>query len=391
MAGMSRPGKRARRAVALLIVIGVAAWLMAPYSRSALLLLDLTGTADRWRSWLPSDRREVREQNLVIPTRHGPVPARIYFGESESRAVIAVFPGIHAGGVDEPRLAALTRRIAERGATVVSVPLPDLRRYRITPASTDVIEDVATWMTGNRAMAPSGRIGLVGVSFSGGLALVAAGRPSLAGKLTGVFSLGGHADLPRVMQYLCTGRLPDGRIQPPHDYGVVIILRAAIPSLVPPDQAPALDRAVVTFLDASSYDSLDRARSAALFAQARAAAADLPEPSRTLMQWVNDRNVQALGAKLLPYVEMLGGAAALSPARSPATQAPVFLLHGRDDNVIPSEETSALADYLREAGNGRVRPLLTPLLTHADARPPSAPAEFIRLVTFWTAMWRAFD
>ena len=40
------------------------------------------------------------------------------------------------------------------------------------------------------AFAPSGRVGVVGVSFSGGLALVAAGRPSLAGKTGGEPQLG---------------------------------------------------------------------------------------------------------------------------------------------------------------------------------------------------------
>jgi hypothetical protein len=45
--------------------------------------------------------------------------------------------------------------------------------------------------------------GLVGVSFAGGLALVAAGRPALKDRLTAIFALGAHADLPRVIRYLC--------------------------------------------------------------------------------------------------------------------------------------------------------------------------------------------
>ena len=52
------------------------------------------------------------------------------------------------------------------------------------------------------------------------------------------------------------------------------------------------------------------------------------------MREVNDRDVAALGPKLLPYVDALGSDPALSPDRSPATHAPVFLLHGVDENVI---------------------------------------------------------
>ena len=46
---------------------------------------------------------------------------------------------------------------------------------------------------------------MMGISFSGGLSIVAAGRPSLANRVAYVFSFGGHDDLPRVLRYLCTG------------------------------------------------------------------------------------------------------------------------------------------------------------------------------------------
>jgi hypothetical protein len=48
----------------------------------------------------------------------------------------------------------------------------------------------------------------MGISFSGGLSVVAAGRPSLAHRVAYVFSLGGHDDIGRVLRYLCTGREP---------------------------------------------------------------------------------------------------------------------------------------------------------------------------------------
>ena len=56
--------------------------------------------------------------------------------------------------------------------------------------------------TGARAGSP---VGLMGISFSGGLSIVAAGRPTLRDRVAYVFSFGGHDDLPRVLRYLCTG------------------------------------------------------------------------------------------------------------------------------------------------------------------------------------------
>jgi len=360
---------------------------------SAAMRLDIAGT-DGWpRRLLPVRSDRVAIVDLSVPTRHGDVPARLYTAAGAHRRRIVVFPGIHAGGVDEPRLDTFVSRLAGAGATVLSVPLPDLRAYRITSASTDVIEDAVRWFATSPAAAPTGRVGVIGVSFSGGLALVAAGRPSLDGHITAVVSLGGHGDLPRVMSYLCTGRLSDGTTRPPHDYGAAIIMRTAIGELglVPPGQREAATNAVVTFLDASSYAESNPSRAGTLLAAARSASDALDEPARTLVRHVIDRDVTSIGPMLLPHVEQLGGDPALSPERSPATRVPVFLLHGRDDNVVPSTETPLVAEYLSRHGNTRVQSLLTPIVSHADLQQALSIAEGWRLVRFWATLWSALD
>jgi hypothetical protein len=365
-----------------LVSTALAAWLAFPYVKAAALVIDLSGMSTPFRRLLPVRVQPVSWRDVSVPTRYGPVPARLYLPADTARRTLALFPGVHSGGVDEPRLAAFAWRLAATGVNVLSMPLPELRRYRLTPVSTDTIEDGATWLLADRRLAPDGHIGLAGVSFAGGLALVAAGRPSLVDRIDLIVALGGHADLPRVMTYLCTGKLADGSVRPPHDYGIVITLLAAIPHLVPPEQARALHQTVLDYLDASSASSTDEARSITMFADVQRATAALAEPSRTLMTMVNDRNVQALGPKLLPYIEELGGFPALSPDRSPPAKAPVFLLHGSEDNVIPSQETPFIASYLQAHGNSRVEWLLTPLLSHANVKPAGA-VEAWKLIAFW--------
>jgi pimeloyl-ACP methyl ester carboxylesterase len=189
------------------------------------------------------------------------------------------------------------------------------------------------------------------------------------------------------MRYLCTGQLPDGAARPPHDYGVAIMLLGAADRVVPPSQASPLQHAVLTFLTASSDTSSNAARAEQGFTAAREEAARLEEPARTYMNWVNERNTVELGRLLLPHVEALGGAAALSPERSAAaTRVPVFLLHGEADNVIPSSETPKLAAYLQEHGNPRVRTLLTPVLSHAHFKERVSAGDAWRLVSFWAAV-----
>ena len=215
-------------------------------------------------------------------------------------------------------------------------------------------------------------------------------REPLDGRLLLGVRRGRLRDLPRVIRYLCADDSAPKTLAPPHDYGVVLMLHESVHLVVPAEQRTALHQAIVTFLDASSAESSDRVLSARLFADARASEATLPEPARSLMHAVNERDVRTLGRLLAPFAEQIGGAPALSPVRSPATRVPVFLLHGADDNVIPPTESEELQRYLTGAGNDDVELLLTPLLTHADARADVGMADVWRLVRFWTRMWKTF-
>jgi pimeloyl-ACP methyl ester carboxylesterase len=373
----------------VLLLAAASVALVHPYAVTAAFLLDLAGDASWRRAVLPVRVHEVQTRDLEVPTRHGPVPARLYEPDIATRRGLAVFPGVHAGGVDEPRLDELARRLAATGTRVLSVPLPDLRAFLVTPRSTDLIEDATAWMSGDPALAPDGRVTLIGVSFAGGLAVVAAGRPSLAGRLDAVVSVGGHADLPRVLRYFCTGDLPGASAPPPHDYGPAVLTLAAVHRLVPSDQAPKLAAAIRTFLEASSAIPGDPARARRFFEDAARQAETFPEPSRSIARALSRRDVAALGRLLLPHVDALGGDPALSPARSPAPTAPTFLVHGRDDIVIPSFESVWLAAHLREARTPQVRLLVTPLVTHVDTAAAPGAGDLWRLVRFWTEAMRS--
>ena len=244
--------------------------------------------------------------------------------------------------------------------------------------------------------APDATIGLMGISFSGGLSIVAAGRPSLHDKVAYVFAFGGHGDLPRVLRYLCTGQVPppgatamDARIAgeprtppPPHDYGLAVLLFGLADRVVPTAQVGPLKGAVLRFLLASALDRNDKPGAAREFSALRTFAPTLPEPSSTLLTYVNDRDVVHLGARLLPFIGAYGGdAPALSASRAPKPAAPVFLLHGLADNVIPADESVELADELR--GHAPVRLLLSALISHAETDRPAGAGDVLRLAGFW--------
>src|SRR6185503_13606521 len=363
--------RRGRRILAAFLVIGaVLAWLAAPYVRAASLFVRVAHLGGRVEQFAAQHAHAV----TVLPphtvaTRNGEVPAQFYRPDGRFSRSVLLIPGIHSMGIKEPRLTALAKDLAGSGVLVMTLALPDLQRYQLTLRSADVIEDAVTWMAGRPDLAPDGRIGLIGISFAGGMSVATAGRPSIRDRLAYVLSFGGHADLPRVLHYLVTGeeqQLPGIRTIPPHDYGVAVLLyQFADQGIVPAEQVAPLRKGVETFLYASQLTLVDMNQANATFQQAR-------------------EYVKKLGPEVLPYLNEPGvDSATLSADRTDAVpSAPVFLLHGSEDSVIPTAESVLLADYLTKKG-ADVHLLISELITHAEIDRAAAASETMKLVGFW--------
>ncbi len=336
--------------------------------------------------WLAdADTVSIGERTITVPDRHTTIRARVYAPLHETRQTVLLISGLQPGGPDEPRLTDLARKLAQTDVTVVKPYIPELSRFEITPLLTDRVEETALWLATASGLAPAGRVGLVGVSFGGGLAMVAAGRPSLRDHVSYVLSLGGYADLVNVLRYVCTTidtKTSSGPL--PTDYGVAIIVLVVARELVPPSQVAALSNGVRRFLRASYLDHVDKVEAAEEYAAVRALAATLPEPSATLLRYVSNRDIAHLGPLLLPYIGTYAGSPALSPVRSPLPSAPVFLLHGRDDQVIPASEARDLAARLQ--GHAPVRLLFTDLVTHTDPDGPAHVLDILQLADFWGSL-----
>lgn len=384
--------RRPRLAVILaaLTIVLAGGYAATPYARALSLIVraaDMGGPLET----IANGRARVVTigPQTSITTRHGEVPARLYRPDGGFRRTVLLVPGIHAMGIDEPRLTALARDLAATGVAVMTMALPDLQRYEITARSTDVIEDAVTALSQEDDLAPDGRVGMIGISFAGGMSIVAAGRPSIRDRAAFVLSFGGHGDLPRVIRYLCTGEAPHVagvETHAPHDYGVAVVLYGMAPRVVPPEQVEPLREGIRTFLWASQLTLVDRKQADATFAKAREAATRLPQPAATYLTYVNDRNVKALGPVLVPHIGEIASNEAISPQRAAEQPvAPVYLLHGADDTVIPAVESVLLGHHLG-AKAVNVRVLLSHLITHAEVDKSAAATETWKLVSFWASI-----
>ena len=400
-----RLSRRAYAAITLafLVVAGITA---LPYLDALGFIIraaDLPGTPATLAAWRAGGF--TREPEFTVPTRGGDIPARFFRPDRQTRRTLVLMPGVHRDGINESRLVGLAEDMAATGYGVLTIAAPDLQRFKITPAVTDTIEDAVRWASEQQRFRTDGKIGVVGISFSGGLAIVAGGRESIRDRVAFVMSFGGHGDLARAMHYLTSGEVLGNLdaakrssavagadhvgVHPPHDYGLAVALLNLADRVVPADQVAPLSRGIDGFLLASSLAVTDPPKAIPVFEEMKQYQETLPEPSRTYMQYVNERTVDKLGPVLLPIADGLKdhpAMSSLSPERATPPIAPIFLLHGVDDNVIPSVETVLLAEHLK--GKARVQGLLSGLITHAEVNRTATSTEVWRLASFWRSLMK---
>jgi dienelactone hydrolase len=392
--------RKASLGIALALLLG-GGLVALPYLDALGLIVraaNLPGTVATVASWRTTS--VTRDPDIAVPTRTGNVPGRFYRPGVQTRRTLLLMPGVHRDGIDESRLVGLAGSLAATGFGVLTVAAPDLQHFKVTTRVTDVIEDAIKWTSDQPQFRTDGKIGVIGISFAGGLAIVAAGRDSIRDRVAFVMSFGGHGNLARAMHYLTTGDVMGDlesakrssavrgadhvSVHPPHDYGLAVTLLNLADRLVPADQVEALSKGIDGFLLASSLAVTDPPKAIPIFAAMKQYQQTLPEPSRTYMQYVNDRAVGRLGPIVGPVADALADDPAmtsLSPERATPPAAPIFLLHGVDDSVIPSVETVLLAEHFK--GKARVTGLLSGLITHAEVNRTATSTEVWRLAQFW--------
>jgi pimeloyl-ACP methyl ester carboxylesterase len=316
-------------------------------------------------------------QDVTFDTAQGSVRAKLYVphGIAHPPGMVLVH-GIHHLGIDEPRLMNFARAAASSGFSVLTPEIVALADYHVDAASIETIGESAVWMRQQRGTGP---VTIVGVSFAGGLSLLAARDPRYAPNIRALVLMGAYDNLARVARFLATSRaeLPDGRTEPytAHDYGAAVFVYSQLEQFfVPGDRAVAHD-ALRDWL----WEKLDAAQ--APFSQ-------LSPAGRNTMEILVNRQIERLRPKLLAAIQADDSQmSALSPeGKLGALHVPVFLLHGSTDNIIPSTETLWLEkeipkQYLRDA-------LITPAFSHVDPDKHAVWRDELRLVDFLARVLR---
>ncbi len=346
-----------------LVAAAALVWLWASGSLArALLALEIMDELREpgARSWLSRATPPPRVRATTLAAEGAGFAADVYEPAEGRAQPLLLVPGMVPEGKDDPRVAPFAAAMARAGFRVIVPDLPSFQSLVVQPANVRELAAAVAATTARRDLAPRGRTGLFGVSFAGGIAVLALREPAVARRVSFLVTMGAYADLDSTLTFLATGRtFVRGRahhveVDPYSQFVFVRTYEEFLPDPRDRERLEAMARRRWNDPSAPLADLADSLSPAGrlpyeLFVTAAPAA------------------VPALLARLPAALEQR--MAVLSPERQDLSRlrVPVFLAHAWDDGTVPVGETWRLARLLRR--HTRVQRILLRTVGHVEAEP----------------------
>lgn len=277
----------------------------------------------------------------------------LYLPGEKAKAGLVLVPGAAAAGKDDPRLVALANTLARARFLVLVPDIAGMRTQEISPNDRFPIADAARFLLNERHQ-PG--VGLVAISYGDVPAILAARDVP---QVDFIVAVGGLHDMTALITFFTTGAYRETPDQPwqhgtPNVFGKWAFVKVNAQRL---DDSG--DRAMLAAIaqrkmsdPAATLDDL----TAKLGPQGKAVMA--------LMDNADPDRVPALMAALPQRIRADIAAIDLAKQDLSGLKAKLFLIHGRDDSIIPWTESAALARHAPQA-----ELTLLETLAHADLKP----------------------
>lgn len=336
--------------VATLLVVGFRP--ATHHARAASLLVSFTDA---------NAKPDVVEERTTFEAGGERIPARIFAPRDKPNAPgVVLVHGVHREGIEEVRFTRFARSLATAGVVVFAPAVKDLSDYQIAPRA---IDTAGAAVKAHKARVGRAQVGLMGVSFGGGISLLAAADPRFVDDVAFVVAIGAHDDLARVSRFFATNEIEDpaGAVvkQKAHEYGPTVLVYQRAQDFFPADDVEPARDALRLWL----WEKRDEARDAAQ---------KLPSPSREKVEKLFAADIASVRDELLSEIgKHEGEMKKVSPHdHLSGLKAHAYLLHGAGDTVIPASETMWLAKDVPAASLRAV--LVSPALVHVELAEPSA-------------------
>jgi pimeloyl-ACP methyl ester carboxylesterase len=326
------PSRNARLFAWLLLLLPLAVIALYPlardYLQAASLLQRISDpSAAGWLANYEVHLVDVRDATFNF--RGQPVPVHVYTPRGIGFAPgIVIVHGMHRLGIDDPRLVSSARAVAASGFFVMTPMVPGICDYRVERESADLIGTAARNFA-QELNVP--KVGILAISFAGGLSLLAASDSQFSQSIAWVAAVGGYYDLAHVLRFFATGEAvrPDGSIDhlPPHEYGPLIVVYDEPQDFFAPDDVKPAHDALKLLLAENGKAS-------------EALTKTLTPEDQEIMRRIYHKQRESFAPAILAEIDKrLRELAAASPAgHLQSLHVPVLLLHGSDDLIIPPTE-----------------------------------------------------
>ncbi|MGE4647742.1 MAG: hypothetical protein AAEJ59_06700 [Arenicellales bacterium] len=280
---------------------------------------------------------------------HSGTEVDIYQPASAPRATAIFVPGLAIRGREDPRIRNLGWALRATGLRVLIPDVPSIRALKISVDQPDEVQQLLESLAADSTMVTTPGLSLLSVSFSGIFVLRAALSTVLAQRLHALCLIGGYFDIERVASFLINSDRAD-------PYGRLVIARSYYSNDDP--KLASVHEVLSRCVEASALDNTGPNDLDTLF--------DRSDPVEAgLHRLLTDPHERQGFCRQIITMFNDSWSGYRVPGHFPLDMPPVFLLHGRQDRVIPPEESCRLAQLLQDRGVSH-RLCVTDFLGHGD-------------------------
>ncbi len=334
---------------------------------AALVLADITAGEEPSR--LKDSTPEPQRETIAYTVRAQGYRGDLYLPGAVPEAALVLVPGAAEKGKDDPRLIAFATTLARARFLVLVPSLESLGEQHIRPENSRLVS-AALHHLQERGAAEGRPLGAGAFSYAVGPTILAALEPDLAPALDFILGVGGYYDLTAVLTFFTTGDYQvDGewRHREPNRYGKWLFIHANLERL-----DDAYDRDLFREMVARKKRDLE--------APLTDLAAGLSPQGKSLYRFITNTDrekVPQLIAQLPQEIRSDIRELDLANKNLSRLDAHLFLVHGRNDPIIPYTESLTLARNLPEK---QADVYIVKGLMHVDVEPG---------LTGALQMWRA--
>lgn len=297
---------------------------------------------------------QVREKSLSLPIntlKLNKQIADIYAVAKKPRGTIVFIHGMSLLGNKDPRQIKVCSSLAKAGFIVIAPDFKEIRQTQITEKSQENLVRLSQAILEKKELCPTGKISFFAPSFSAAIAIRASAHKALQKKVGAICSVGTFAHVDHVIRFVLQNENSD-------DYARLIILKNFIELAI--GKNPTVKKALELKIEDNWHRRAVEEQKFPKFLlkltkKEQNKIKDLVENRKVAQKYFHTflPKIEDLSRKINPYLVLDN----LSCA--------VLLLHGKNDNVIPSHESLFLYQELKKR-NIPAKLLVTSYISHGD-------------------------